>query len=186
MEGILPEEQERERKLRGFKYPGNELSWVAHLHGFAYCHSAEIRDLLRSSMVFSLFSSYSPSTLLSTAYYRTDLYQRSLDKVPVTNFFGSVMETIHTDSAYSTFSGKLSQTSQRPLDPRLSNTGKGRPAGSANGNLSKQNREELCIIHHIWKALQKEMERVDDIDTFVQYGLLTMVFILSISTWLSV
>lgn len=27
-------------------------------------------------------------------------------QVPVTNFFGSVMETIHTDSAYMGFSGK--------------------------------------------------------------------------------
>ena len=27
-------------------------------------------------------------------------------KVPVTNFFGSVMETIHTDSAYKALSGK--------------------------------------------------------------------------------
>ncbi|KAK9705601.1 hypothetical protein RND81_07G069500 [Saponaria officinalis] len=34
------------------------------------------------------------------------LYQRNLEEVPVTNFFGSVMETIHTESAYKAFSNK--------------------------------------------------------------------------------
>ncbi|EPS68528.1 hypothetical protein M569_06238, partial [Genlisea aurea] len=48
----------------------------------------------------SLFKSYNPKLLMSTAYYRTDLYQRHLDEVPVTDFFGSVMETIATDSPY--------------------------------------------------------------------------------------
>jgi phosphatidylinositol glycan class K len=77
----------------------------------------------------SLFNSYDPSMLLSTAYYRMDLYERTLnevirrwylfppcllfrieplfysvfDQVPVTNFFGSVMKTIHTDLAYTGF-----------------------------------------------------------------------------------
>ncbi|KAI3787893.1 hypothetical protein L2E82_00391 [Cichorium intybus] len=48
----------------------------------------------------SLFGSFNPNLLLSTAYYRTDLYQQEVEKVPVTNFFGSVMKTIHTESAY--------------------------------------------------------------------------------------
>lgn len=30
--------------------------------------------------------------------------------MPVTNFFGSVMETIHTDSAYKTFSTRISNS----------------------------------------------------------------------------
>lgn len=34
-------------------------------------------------------------------------------QVPVTNFFGSVMETIHTDSAYMSFSGK------DPITPKI-------------------------------------------------------------------
>ncbi|KAJ0523440.1 putative peptidase C13, legumain [Helianthus annuus] len=43
---------------------------------------------------------------MSTAYYRTDLYQEQVEKVTVTNFFGSVMKMIHTDSAYRATSGK--------------------------------------------------------------------------------
>ncbi|CDY22666.1 BnaC08g43000D [Brassica napus] len=56
-----------------------------------------------------LFSSYDPRQLMSTAYYRTDLYQPKLTEVPVINFFGSVMETIHTDSAYEAFSSRDSK-----------------------------------------------------------------------------
>ncbi|KAF5821319.1 hypothetical protein HanXRQr2_Chr01g0012541 [Helianthus annuus] len=47
-----------------------------------------------------LFSSFNPNLLMSTTYYRTDLYQEQVEKVPVTNFFGSVMKMIHTDSTY--------------------------------------------------------------------------------------
>ncbi|KAF2616690.1 hypothetical protein F2Q68_00042636 [Brassica cretica] len=54
----------------------------------------------------SLNRSYDPRQLMSTAYYRTDLYQPKLTEVPVTSFFGSVMETIHTDSAYEALSSR--------------------------------------------------------------------------------
>jgi hypothetical protein len=81
----------------------------------------------------SLFRSYDPRLLMSTAYYRTDLYQPHLVEVPVTNFFGSVMETIHTDSAYKAFSSKISerkinsempfnQLSEHDLKEELENT----------------------------------------------------------------
>ncbi|KAM5561661.1 hypothetical protein ABKV19_022320 [Rosa sericea] len=63
-------------------------------------------NMYDNASVSSLFNSYHPSLLMSTAYYRTDLYQRRLEEVPVTNFFGSVMETIHTDSAYNALSRK--------------------------------------------------------------------------------
>ncbi|CAN7096846.1 unnamed protein product [Brassica rapa subsp. narinosa] len=64
-------------------------------------------------------NSYDPSQLMSTAYYRTDLYQPKLTEVPVTNFFGSVMETIHTDSPYEAFSSRDSNSkikSDMPLN----------------------------------------------------------------------
>ncbi|KAH0913461.1 hypothetical protein HID58_036782 [Brassica napus] len=67
----------------------------------------------------SYHNSYDPSQLMSTAYYRTDLYQPKLTEVPVTNFFGSVMETIHTDSAYEAFSSRDSNSkikSDMPLN----------------------------------------------------------------------
>ncbi|KAK9705585.1 hypothetical protein RND81_07G068200 [Saponaria officinalis] len=63
-------------------------------------------NMYANASLTSLFNSYNPNLLMSTAYYRTDLYQRNLEEVPVTNFFGSVMETIHTESAYKAFSNK--------------------------------------------------------------------------------
>ncbi|KAK4394766.1 GPI-anchor transamidase [Sesamum angolense] len=75
-------------------------------------------NMYDNASLSSLFNSYNPNLLMSTAYYRTDLYQRKLDEVPVTNFFGSVMETIHTDSPYRAFSGRYSKKSkiEMPLD----------------------------------------------------------------------
>ncbi|KAK9175256.1 hypothetical protein WN944_027262 [Citrus x changshan-huyou] len=67
-------------------------------------------NMYDNASLSSLFTSYNPTLLMSTAYYRTDLYQRKLEEVPVTNFFGSVMETIHTDSAYRTTFSKTSET----------------------------------------------------------------------------
>ncbi|KAF7824852.1 putative GPI-anchor transamidase [Senna tora] len=63
-------------------------------------------NMYDNASLSSLFNSYNPSLLMSTAYYRMDLYQRNLEEVPVTNFFGSVMETIHTDSAYRSHSSE--------------------------------------------------------------------------------
>lgn len=34
-----------------------------------------------ATLFCSLFNSYNPNTLMSTAYYRTDLYQRRLEEV---------------------------------------------------------------------------------------------------------
>ncbi|KAL6561468.1 hypothetical protein OROMI_017069 [Orobanche minor] len=63
-------------------------------------------NMYDNASLSGLFNSYNPNMLMSTAYYRTDLYRRQLEKVPVTNFFGSVMETIHTDSPYRAFSDR--------------------------------------------------------------------------------
>ncbi|KAF3493018.1 hypothetical protein DY000_02058032 [Brassica cretica] len=68
----------------------------------------------------SLNRSYDPRQLMSTAYYRTDLYQPKLTEVPVTSFFGSVMETIHTDSAYEALSSR--DSNYEALSSRDSNS----------------------------------------------------------------
>ncbi|KAK1283539.1 Vacuolar-processing enzyme beta-isozyme [Acorus calamus] len=65
-------------------------------------------NMYSNASLSSLFNSFNPSLLMSTAYYRMDLYKRPLNEVPVTNFFGSVMKTIHTDSAYPGIFGKHS------------------------------------------------------------------------------
>nr|XP_009588588.1 GPI-anchor transamidase-like [Nicotiana tomentosiformis] len=75
-------------------------------------------NIYANASLGSLFSSYNPNMLMSTAYY-ADLYPRRLEEVSVTNFFGSVMETIHTDSAYKAFTGKDSTLEMpREIQPR--------------------------------------------------------------------
>ncbi|TXG66007.1 hypothetical protein EZV62_007282 [Acer yangbiense] len=72
-------------------------------------------NMYDNASLSSLFTSYNPNLLMSNAYYRTDLYQRYLEEAPVTTFFGSVMETIHTDSAYRILSRRNSQKVKMPL-----------------------------------------------------------------------
>ncbi|KAH9659080.1 peptidase C13 family [Citrus sinensis] len=72
-------------------------------------------NMYDNASLSSLFTSYNPTLLMSTAYYRTDLHQRKLEEVPVTNFFGSVMETIHTDSAYRTTLSRKTSETKMPL-----------------------------------------------------------------------
>eukprot|EP00250_Pteridium_aquilinum_P009026 c18392_g1_i1 orf=100-1272(+) len=62
-------------------------------------------DIYSNSSLISLFQSYNPNLLMSHADYRNDLFSRSLHEVPVTNFFGSVMEIVHTDSPFHGFRG---------------------------------------------------------------------------------
>ncbi|KAJ7531718.1 hypothetical protein O6H91_14G055900 [Diphasiastrum complanatum] len=57
------------------------------------------------STMDQLFNSYNPHLLMSTADYRVDLFNRSLNKVPMTDFFGSVMEIRHTSAAYRGYKG---------------------------------------------------------------------------------
>ncbi|KAL5702011.1 hypothetical protein ACHQM5_027282 [Ranunculus cassubicifolius] len=117
----------------------------------------------------SLFSSYSPIELLSTAYYRTDLYQRPVDSVPVTNFFGSVMETIHTDSAYRGFSSKVTRKPKIELPVDQEFWQKDRSLTSVEDNdVNDPGRKEE-----------------GDMDAFVNYGLAIMVCLVAIFSLLS-
>ncbi|KAK2403339.1 putative GPI-anchor transamidase [Trifolium repens] len=47
-------------------------------------------NLYDKDSLSSLFHSYNPSLLDSTPYYRTGLYLRRLEEVPVTDFFGYI------------------------------------------------------------------------------------------------
>ncbi|RWR80935.1 putative GPI-anchor transamidase isoform X1 [Cinnamomum micranthum f. kanehirae] len=145
-------------------------------------------NLYNNASLSSLFNSYNPSLLMSTAYYRTDLYQRPLDQVPVTNFFGSVMETIHTDSAYMGFSGK------DHIKPKIKITSN--PAAleaerrtltdaMAEEKISSLNMKYERYILHMLKLLQDQMKTKDDADTFVKYGLVIMAVVVVVSSLLS-
>ncbi|KAG6477616.1 hypothetical protein ZIOFF_066884 [Zingiber officinale] len=130
-----------------------------------------------------LFNSYNPRTLMSTAYYRMDLYQRPLPEVPVTSFFGSVMKTIHTDAAYMGLSIPPKTEAQfLPGDGenqqlRIENE----PDLEKDGN--KQTKELHCIYHEWLNLLQERFENTDA-ELLFRYGFGTMVFLLTISTWL--
>lgn len=138
----------------------------------------------------SLFSSYNPNMLMSTAYYRTDLYPRRLEEVPVTNFFGSVMETIHTDSAYKAFSGKDSKKSTLEMPLRQSSQDLRRTLASSDVHYptSDSNIEEpqsSCPVTNFWISMHGKMTKVQGLDSWVNYGLFLMFPMVAMSSWLS-
>ncbi|XP_010689951.2 uncharacterized protein LOC104903588 [Beta vulgaris subsp. vulgaris] len=134
----------------------------------------------------SLFGSYNPNLLMSTAYYRTDLYKRKLEEVPVTNFFGSVMETIHTESAYKAFSSKdyrkdiLRTPLQQPADLQ-----KHRELADSGLENTSKSLDQVCPVHRLWGTLQKTLDSIDDIETFVNHGLMIMLPLVAFTTWIS-
>lgn len=145
-------------------------------------------NIYDNASLTSLFGSYNPSMLMSTAYYRTDLYQRRLEEVPVTNFFGSVMETIHTDSAYRVLSRKESGSVEIRMSTEKSDHDKERLLLNSNdldqiGELNTE--DQRGNIECIWSNFHKELQKVKDVDSFVNYGLVIMLPLLTVSLWLS-
>ncbi|XP_015576520.2 putative GPI-anchor transamidase [Ricinus communis] len=136
-----------------------------------------------NSSLNRLFTSYDPNSLMSTAYYRKDLYQRSLEQVPVTNFFGSVMETIHTDSAYRAHQRKNTFRVLTPLEKSVDPGER-----TLNSNVEDQVsgiKTEGCPFTRMWNAFDSKVDSIDDIDSLVNYGLIMMVPALIVSVWLS-
>uniref|UniRef100_A0A0D9VDU8 GPI-anchor transamidase n=1 Tax=Leersia perrieri TaxID=77586 RepID=A0A0D9VDU8_9ORYZ len=136
-------------------------------------------NMYSNASLSSLFNSYNPSLLMSTAYYRMDLYERSLNEVPVTNFFGSVMKTVHTESAYSGFLAAhdvetILSTGDIPL---------GHDISERRSNIEEMKEEQLRS--HGWTDVLLEQLDGKNADTIVMYGLGTMGILLAISTWLS-
>lgn len=141
-------------------------------------------NIYDNASLISLFKSYNPSTLMSTAYYRTDLYQRQLEEVPVTNFFGSVMETIHTDSAYKSLSRKEwdkdksvnSLTLEEEITPMTLTSEK-----QTSDSETEVEGGSKCP----WSTFRNKVHKSEDIDTLVNYGIAIMAPLVAISTWLS-
>ncbi|KOM38540.1 hypothetical protein LR48_Vigan03g192200 [Vigna angularis] len=117
-----------------------------------------------------------------------DLYQRHLEEVPVTNFFGSVMKTIHTDSAYRSLSNKKIGTDKTRISLEQSISDNDRmifinsDAEDQYNNLTAEEhfRDE---VRQIWRSILGNTS--ESIDTFVCYGLILMLPLLIFSTWLS-
>nr|GLL47260.1 putative GPI-anchor transamidase [Ipomoea trifida] len=144
-------------------------------------------NMYSNASISSLFNSYNPNLLMSTAYYRTDLYPRLLEEVPVTNFFGSVMETIHTDSAYKAFSTERA-TIQKPVDQSdhyirrtLSSSDDQEQTSDSNTKGQPVN----CPFTRFWSSIHVKMERIKDVDSLMSYGLALMLPLVAISSWVS-
>ncbi|TMW93560.1 hypothetical protein EJD97_011494 [Solanum chilense] len=138
----------------------------------------------------SLFSSYNPNTLMSTAYYRTDLYPRRLEEVPVTNFFGSVMETIHTDSAYKAFAGKDSKKSTLEMPLQQSSQDLRRTFASSDvqyptSDSNVEDPQDSCPFTNFWISMHGKMNKVEGLDSWVNYGLFLMFPMVAMSSWIS-
>ncbi|XP_021283376.1 putative GPI-anchor transamidase [Herrania umbratica] len=145
-------------------------------------------NIYDNASLSSLFSSYNPSMLMSTAYYRQDLYQRRLEEVPVTNFFGSVMETIHTDATYKALSKKDSGRfeAQMPLDQSVHHDER-RTLINVNDQDEIHNTKaegqqgaSKCPFTTFYDKLQKG----ENVDSLVNYGLVAMLPFLVVSSWL--
>ncbi|KAL9413654.1 hypothetical protein AB3S75_042192 [Citrus x aurantiifolia] len=144
-------------------------------------------NMYDNASLSSLFTSYNPTLLMSTAYYRTDLYQRKLEEVPVTNFFGSVMETIHTDLAYRTTHPRKTSETKMPLQQSVKHDERRQ---LINSNVQDQTsdtkiEDKQCPFTRRWHAFQGKLEKIERIDSLVNYGLIIMFSLLLISTRLS-
>ncbi|KDP23694.1 hypothetical protein JCGZ_23527 [Jatropha curcas] len=144
-------------------------------------------NMYDNASLSSLFSSYDPNTLMSTAYYRTDIYQRRLEQVPVTNFFGSVMETIHTDSAYQVHQRKNTDLAENktPLEKSVHH-GESTSINYVPDQISDvKTKGQVCPFTQMWSDLNREMEKIGHVDLLVNYGLVLMLPLLIVSAWLS-
>lgn len=146
-------------------------------------------NIYDNASLSSLFNSYNPNLLMSTAYYRMDLYQRHLEEVPVTNFFGSVMETIHTDSAYRSQSNKKfgGPEIKMPLDQSISDNDRRILRNSVDEDQSDKlsTDENFHGVGQLWNTIISKVNTFESTDAFVCYGLVSMAPLLIISVWLS-
>ncbi|KAK7320149.1 hypothetical protein RJT34_04883 [Clitoria ternatea] len=143
-----------------------------------------------NASISSLFHSYNPTLLMSTAHYRMDLYQRHLEEVPVTNFFGSVMKTIHTDSAYRSLSNRKNEGAKTKMsfDQSISNGDTKKLRNSDDEDeFNNLTAEEYLpdSVGQLWNTVLGNVNTFESIDAFVCYGLLLMLPLLTVSTWLS-
>ncbi|XP_027062146.1 uncharacterized protein [Coffea arabica] len=147
-------------------------------------------NMYNNASLSSLFNSYNPNLLLSTAYYRTDLYQRRLEEVPVTNFFGSVMETIHTDSAYGALSGKQLKSVEIKMSSDSSGEDRQRILENSDvkdqgSGLNIKDQQVTCPFTRTLSTIHERVEKVKDVDGLVNFGLVLVIPLLAVSSWLS-
>ncbi|XP_024008515.1 GPI-anchor transamidase isoform X3 [Eutrema salsugineum] len=155
------------------------LTFTDHFNAF----QAEISELQTSVhlLLCSLFRSYDPRQLMSTAYYRTDLYQPNLAEVPVTNFFGSVMETIHTDSAYEAFSSRMSN-SKIDTEMPLNQLSEHDLQNANNPNDDSKTEKQKCPYSQMRADLHEKLEKLENVDTVVNLSIAVMVLVVMVTS----
>ncbi|GAV66775.1 Peptidase_C13 domain-containing protein [Cephalotus follicularis] len=144
-------------------------------------------NMYDNASLSSFFVSFDPKKLMSTAYHRTDLYQKRLDEVPVTNFFGSVMETIHTDSAYRALSTKRTDNVEIKMSLQQSDDHDERrmlTTSNARDQIS-DTQDQQDTFRYARNLFCNKLEKIEDVDSFVNYGVLMMLPMLAVSVWLS-
>ncbi|CAH0491235.1 unnamed protein product [Peronospora farinosa] len=63
-----------------------------------YLQRMKVGNSIRNGTLLDLFNFYDPKMLLSTPDYRTDILGRSIGEVPITDFFGSMLDVhLHFD-----------------------------------------------------------------------------------------
>ncbi|KAL6177423.1 hypothetical protein ACLB2K_048949 [Fragaria x ananassa] len=107
------------------------------------------------------------------------------DAVPVTNFFGSVMETIHTDSAYKALSRKSFRRAEINTPSAQSADGDERTLADSNQFIDLKKEDQQNAFRHLWNTFNDKVRKIEDADSFVQYGLLAVLPLLLLPTWLS-
>lgn len=142
-------------------------------------------NMFSNASLSSLFNSYKSNLLMSTAYYRTDLYPRQLEEVPVTNFFGSVMETIHTDSAYKALSTAIKKPSDL-FDHYIRRTLSSSDAQEQTTGSNTEGKQAICPFTRFLSSIHAGMGRVEDVDSLIFYGLALMLPLVAISSWVSI
>ncbi|RAL38905.1 hypothetical protein DM860_015266 [Cuscuta australis] len=145
-------------------------------------------NMFSNASLSSLFNSYKSNLLMSTAYYRTDLYPRQLEQVPVTNFFGSVMETIHTDSAYKALS-TVRATIKKPsdlFDQYAQRTLSSSDAREQTTESNTEGKQVNCPFTRFLSSIHDKIGSVEDVDSLIFYGLALMLPLVAISSWVSV
>lgn len=145
-------------------------------------------DIYSNSSLIRLFQSYNPTLLMSHADYRDDLFSRSLHEVPVTNFFGSVMETVHTYSAYHGFRGDGSRQSfcETHGSAKSDDDCNPMPEADFGHQLDETLLQAQVPKSEQRKVLERLFQQLDDGagDTAVHIGLAGLVVMVILSSWL--
>nr|VDC65235.1 unnamed protein product [Brassica rapa] len=151
----------------------------------AFFERLNIYDNASLNRYDNLFRSYDPRQLMSTAYYRTDLYQPHLSEVPVTNFFGSVMETIHTDSAYHAFSSRISNSkikSDTPFNQLSEQDVKEDLRNTNNQNDELKTEKQKCPYSEMRADLHEKLKKIENVDTMVNLSIAVMILVVMVSS----